>query len=161
VKADVSGSSSLKGAKSNGKKHIACRNRNRDPLRRCHIRSATAYACQSARRLPWHMQPYRHLLRHVFLLQGIMRQRTSPAGAVKQKVADKRSLILSGALLHARLWRAGVGGVRDRMETLVESLQLKGRHNNSRFPAGQITPAVGCHCCWIARFRVSAQWATR
>jgi len=116
VKADVSDSFSLKGAQSNGKKHIACRNRNRDPLRRCHIRSATAYACQSARRLPWHMQPYRHLLWHVFLLQGIMRQRTSPAGAVKQKVADKRLLIFERRPVACWLLACWGWGVYGRME---------------------------------------------
>jgi hypothetical protein len=63
-----------RGAKSNGEKDVVGRNHNRGLLLGCHIRPAVAYTSQGSRRVPWHMQPARDLLRRVFLLQGIMRE---------------------------------------------------------------------------------------
>jgi hypothetical protein len=61
-----------RGAKSNGEKDVVGHNRKRGLLHECHFCPAVAYTCQGSRRVPWHMQPDRDLLRHVFLLQGIL-----------------------------------------------------------------------------------------
>src|SRR6476660_2928538 len=52
------------GVKSNGEKDVVGHNRKRGLLHDCHFRPAVAHTC-SSRRVPWHMQPDRDLLRHV------------------------------------------------------------------------------------------------